>query len=176
MKVTRSVLCLYVVVLSCMVTALGGTTQAFAGTAANVCGCTDVGEEMDGALGSGLDLGCYNDCKYGQGKFRGKGWENRCNNVCKSWAPQNQDICCHGGKTKGGASHNGCCNTVRNLCLSACVKKTTTLSAISQNPNIIPEITLAVLAGVDPVAAIDTYMAPSEIPSDAPASQPSTVE
>ena len=162
MKVTRSVLCLYVVVLSCLVTVLGGSTMSYAATAANVCGCTNVGEEMDGAVGSGLDLGCYNDCKYGQGKFRGKGWENRCNNVCKSWAPQNQDICCFGGKTKGGTSHNGCCNTVRNLCLSACVKKTTTLSTISRYPNIIPEITLAVLAGVDPVAAIDTYMTSAE--------------
>jgi hypothetical protein len=46
------------------------------------------------------------------------------------------------------------------------VKKTTTLSTISRNPNIIPEITLAVLAGVDPVAAIDTYMTSAESVSE----------
>ncbi|MEY4701481.1 MAG: hypothetical protein RL326_1668 [Pseudomonadota bacterium] len=176
MKVTRSVLCLYVVVLSCLGVVLAGSTKAFAGTTANVCGCTNVGEEMDGAVGSGLDLGCYNDCKYGHGKFRGKGWENHCNSDCKSWAPQNQEICCFGGKTKGGTSHNGCCTTVRNVCLSACVKKGAAISAISRDPNLIPEVILAVLAGVDPVAAIDTYMTSVENSAEAHSAEPQPTE
>ena len=175
MKVTRSIMCVYVVVLSSLVVVFGSSTEAFAAPAGNLCGCTLEPDEIDGGTG-GLDSQCYLDCKYGNGKFRGKGWENRCNNVCKTWSPQNRDICCNGGTTKGGTRHNGCCNTVRNLCGSACIKRAAALSAISQNPNLIPEVLLAVLAGVDPVTAIDTYVAGMESSSGVVEADPSLAQ
>jgi hypothetical protein len=51
--------------------------------------------------------------------------------------------------------------------LSACTKKAAAISAISRDPNLIPEVVLGVIAGIDPVAAIDTYMTSIEKSADA---------
>ena len=173
MKVTRSIMCVYVVVLSSLVVVFGSSTEAFAAPAGNLCRCAP--GELDWGTGV-LDSQCFLDCFGGEGKFRGKGWENRCNNVCKGWSPPNREICCNGGTTKGGTRHVGCCNTMQNLCRSACIKRSAAISAISGDPNLIPEVLLAVLAGVDPVTAIDTYVAGMESSSGVVEADPSLAQ